>query len=287
MLRKNRKIFQNIIYFLKLDTILGFLGRRHILMRLVYFLAPDPEFYPFGTLRKISFRGLKFHVKMYDLPSWANYFGFFTEDIDCLKQIAHKTDVTKVILDIGANNGRWALLVSNFFEFSKIECFEPFPDTFEFLKKNIDLNKISKNNIEVNNFALGSKVGQFFMESDHIKNSGMNKISNQKSDFQISVNTVDTFLSHQINSDVSVIKIDVEGFEMEVLLGAKAVIEKSSPTIVCEVDDSLLSKNGSSPLEVFTFLEGFGYKIYKLPKFELVNSKETFKNIHIDIIALK
>ena len=287
MLRKNRKFFQKIVCYLYLDRILGYLGRHQIFMRLVYFLAPDPEFYKPSTVRKINFRGLEFFVKMNDMASWANYFGFFTEDIDCLRIIIPATSSDKIILDVGANNGRWALLISNFLKFSRIECFEPFPKTFEFLQENINLNKNIKKEIYTHQFALGSQQGQFFMESDHIQNSGMNKISNIKTDYQILVKTIDSFLIDQTNPAVSVIKIDVEGYEMEVLRGAKETLNKYHPAIVCEIDDSLLQINNSSPYEIFIFLEQLGYQIYKLPRFEILKSSDILKNIHIDILALK
>ena len=103
--------------------------------------------------------------------------------------------------------------------------FEPDPDNFYCLKQNCDLV-----NIVAFQCALGSKVGTACLHNDR-KNFGANYIV-EKSDIKTRVLTIDN-----LGIIPDVIHLDVEGYETNVLKGAKETIEKFSPLLVLETAD--------------------------------------------------
>lgn len=75
--------------------------------------------------------------------------------------------------------------------------------------------------------------------------------------------TVDNIIEEHTVDELSVIKIDTDGFEMGVLLGAKRTIENYRPSIVFEYGpDYLRNHSVVEPQELINFLKGFGYEIF-------------------------
>lgn len=142
------------------------------------------------------------------------------------------------ILDVGANYGQSALKYHKIFLSSKVYCFEPVKETFEKLEHNT--NKI--HNIRSFNFALGEKAEEVTIKLNP-KSTGLNSLVNEvnkgldTATFEtVKVKTLDDFLVEQKIERVGLLKIDTEGFEMQVLKGAKESIHnKIFDFIYCEV----------------------------------------------------
>lgn len=121
-----------------------------------------------------------------------------------------------IFFDIGANIGSYTLIASEQNK-AKVFAFEPHPLTFQLLQKNLEINKY--NNALAYNYALGSVNGMISF-TDNSKSS-INHIVNDNSDIKntIKVNCirVDSFCN-EYNVQPNIIKIDVEGFEYDVLL---------------------------------------------------------------------
>lgn len=278
-----RKLFYQFLIFTKADYLVGFLGRRAVMLSLIHRLVPPVSYYSKSDNRKIHLYGVLFIVQMNDLMSQPLFFGLHMDEVLCLKSFFPKN---AVVIDVGANIGRWSLLSAKLFQTKKIYSFEPFLETYHRLRKNISLN--SSLNIETFNLALNNKSELVTMATASEKNSGMNFISNTKSNSinQVESVTLDFFIqSHDIKK-IDLMKIDVEGFEMNVLKGAQQMIQQHHPVIICEINDTLLAKNKTSPKNVFDFLVDHKYQIKKLPNMETVSILQPLENIHFDIIAL-
>ena len=145
-------------------------------------------------------------------------------------------DQNFIILDIGGGIGASALLYNKFFPENKIIVFEPILDNYNIIK-----SKISHfSNIEVFNYAVGSENSKkqinianritssslFPLSVDpdstvfNEKNLGQNRVEN------IEVVRLDDFLT-RIPDDIGIIKIDVQGYEMNVLKGAEASLKRA------------------------------------------------------------
>ena len=144
-------------------------------------------------------------------------------------------------LDIGANVGEYTNLLLSETK-AKIISFEPLPKAFE------DLKKIEENNperLKVFNIALGddNKILDLNYSNEKSQTASfskdLNKLSfyNFKDSKKIKTNifTLDNFFLENLDlfeNNIDLIKIDVEGFEFEVLSGAKEIIKKKSPKYI-------------------------------------------------------
>lgn len=154
-------------------------------------------------------------------------------DIQFLRSHIHPNTV---LLDIGANIGAYSIMMLDVC--SKIYAFEPHPVTFEQLKKN---NGLNGNKINLVNKGLGDREAllpftNIQSEINHIIKEPADK---KAGDIDVQITTLDNFASQYLNkADRYIIKIDVEGFEDEVLEGgADFFANYTIDAMVIEADD--------------------------------------------------
>ena len=83
---------------------------------------------------------------------------------------------------------------------------------------------------------------------------------------------------------IDLIKIDVEGFELKVLKGARKLMQKSTSLFV-EVDDNNLRLQGDTAHDLISFLESYFNHIFIAESGQKVKSTDDFTNCHYDVIA--
>ena len=164
----------------------------------------------------------------------------------------NKIDIP-VILDIGANYGFISLaLQTNLNETTMIHSFEPHPAIFKTFQKSVFENKM--NNITLNNVAIGSEdcdiVLNLYGQTSNILGSN----ENIKGKVTIEQINLDNYILVN-NIQPNFIKIDVDGYEMNVLKGLRQTITKFKPIMVIETNDDY---------EVLNFLKECNYKLLDL-----------------------
>ena len=136
----------------------------------------------------------------------------------------------KCALDIGAHIGTYSMHYSQHFE--KVISFEPFYENYMCLGENMRVYGKAKD-IQLN-CGLGSKVGLIGLRKPVSENSGSvvsNKIIQESDEI-----AVITRLDDLLIPDCSLIKIDVEGYEKEIIEGGRSLIKRCSPTLFIEYD---------------------------------------------------
>ncbi len=138
------------------------------------------------------------------------------------------TDKITTIFDVGANIGQTAIPLSKEFPKAIIHCFEPIPETFEVLEKNV-----KGKSIHCHKLAMGANEGTteiMAVPLAHVNSIVSGYVDNDPKAKKVLINisTVDHFCeSHKI-SNISILKIDTEGYEIEVLQGCQRMLETSS-----------------------------------------------------------
>lgn len=166
-------------------------------------------------------------------------------------------------VDVGANIGIISLFASKLLNKNgKVFAFEPMPPTLELMKENIINNSIS--NIEVFPFAC-SNIGEtkFIVQNDE-NNRGGASLCNNKSKRSTQVKSI--ILDDFLEEVPDLIKIDVEGHELEVLKGLERTINNENPPIlIIESSSKTITKN-SSPALILQFIKNSSsnYRVYKL-----------------------
>jgi len=135
------------------------------------------------------------------------------------------------IIDIGANIGNHSIFFAKFLDCKIVHSFEPVLSNFELLKKNM----FCVNNKSIlYNIALSNKIDTMDLYNSQINNKGGFSLHKYNNSFlvesKINVNTLDSF---NLNN-ITLIKIDVENHENEVLEGSKETIKRCKPIIFIE-----------------------------------------------------
>ena len=140
-----------------------------------------------------------------------------------------------VVLDVGANKGYFTSLFSFLVgKNGKVHAFEPVPETYQEL---INL-KTAFQNVCTNNLAVGEKSGQATISYDPNDREKATLIQSSSSFTKLvetKVVSIDQYVKNSNLKFVDFIKCDVEGFELEVLLGAVQTLSNFSPKISIEM----------------------------------------------------
>lgn len=171
-------------------------------------------------------RGVKSDAIQYSIFMLDNYYEF-----DELKYIREKGFLkdNSTILDIGANIGNHTLFFANECSAKHIYAFEPVRQTFSYLKRNVEINKI-EDKVTLYNLGVGEKSGMAKTENFCEENIGgaTLKISDNGS---ISIIAIDDL---KIQSKIDFVKIDTEGFEIGVIKGMLQLLLRDNPVIWVE-----------------------------------------------------
>ena len=124
-----------------------------------------------------------------------------------------------VVWDIGANIGTYSLLISEVEKVS-IHAFEPHPETLKSFENNVIINE--RKNIELHGVALSNENGMVHFTDD--AGSAVNQVMEQGGGIEVRATRGEDF-AKEIQSQPNVLKIDVEGHELEVLLGLGEVLK--------------------------------------------------------------
>ena len=162
-----------------------------------------------------------------------------------------------VVIDIGANVGTLALTASACVgERGAVMAFEPHPQTFKILLENIRLNR--RSNIQCFNVALGERESVGRLSSSRVSDD-QNAMSVSGEGLHVPVRDLDSFLREE--RPVALLKIDVEGYEQPVLLGAGDTLKRTQ-CIYFESSEAYFTKYGYSCSDVFRLLRERGFSIY-------------------------
>ena len=154
-------------------------------------------------------------------------------------------------IDMGGHIGTHAIVLSRCVgPHGKVHTFEPQTKLFVEMLVNISLNNCK--NIFPHRVALGAMEGEACIAQPCSTNEGMGRISSYGE--KVTVKTLDSFNF----SNVSLMKIDIEGYEIEALNGAKETIQQNKPVLIIEVFD------GPQTSEKLDFIRNLGYEISPL-----------------------
>lgn len=173
----------------------------------------------------------------------------------------------EIAIDVGANYGTYSILFAR--SFKKVLSFEAHPVTFKMLEQ----NTLHMPNIKVSPKAISCSIGKVIINEYPYNHSGRATLENAHwvgTHKQKSYPIQSTTLENQykgIKSRIGLIKIDVEGHELEVLQGAYKLLLKHKPAVIFEYN--------TGNKEVLKFLEGTGYVTFYIPAKELLRTFRT------------
>lgn len=171
------------------------------------------------------------------------------------------------VIDIGANRGQFALLARKCFPNSNIFSFEPLSDPYSTLTKLFS----NDNKTQIFNYAIGPKNGSEIIHVSKSDDSSslyeitelQNKIfpgTDELKTEEIKISTLNNLISKNNLKGTVLLKLDVQGFEYEALLGCEELLYLFD-AIYCECSFLELYKNQKLAHEIIAYLNYRGFRL--------------------------
>ena len=209
--------------------------------------------------------GLNFYIKQI-------FFDYYEMSlVEVMKKTLKQGDV---FLDVGAHIGYLSAVGASLVGKSgQVHSFEPVPEYFQFLKNLSKINQEYK--IIVNNHALGEKSGITKIDCPGPLHGGgstlvpglldINNIPKAKT-INVQVLRLDSYIEENKLEKISLIKIDVEGFEFPVLKGLENYFKENNhrPIIICEIVPEAYLLLGYSQNQLLEYMGKYGYFAFNI-----------------------
>ena len=194
------------------------------------------------------------------------------------KLILRQTKKGDAVIDVGANIGYYTILLANKVgNEGKVYAFEPDKTNFKILEKNIKANNLK--NVVAINAAVGSKneINILYKSKDNLGDHKLFNDQNIMSNIQeVNIIKLDDFIK---DTEINLLKIDVQGWEPEVINGAKKIIRRDKPIIFLEYSPASYQKAKLDGKEMMKFLRKIYLKIWWIDEWLYI-----YKNLSQKII---
>lgn len=183
--------------------------------------------------------------------------------------IASNLQTGDVFFDIGANIGFFSLIAARYAgSDGRVYAFEPVPDNAAAIMRSVRLNEMDT--VEVFAEAVGAVDGRAdLLLARHIGGAVLASAGqppDMKGKIEIDIVTLDSVIAKRNLRPPSLVKIDVEGAEIDVLKGMSETIQAHHPKIIYEVDDATPEGLRRKADNLATFMSAAGYTMTGLPQ---------------------
>lgn len=172
-----------------------------------------------------------------------------------------------VVFDVGAHSGQYTKLFAGIARKGQVYAFEPSPYARSILERVLHWRQLS--NVTLLPFALSDREGAAELTMPlkrsgsvgfglaHLVNSS--KPTGKTIAFDVRTTTVDQMVQTLGLQRLDFIKADIEGWELQMLRGARHTLQQFKPILQLEILEQHLARAGSTPGELRDFLSSFGY----------------------------
>ncbi len=240
------------------------------------FIIPDKYFL-------IKFRGGKIYLNLRESPMMLQR-AFGVYEPYKFKLFSNLVKKNMTVIDVGANKGCFSLLSAKLMgDCGRVLSFEPEPENCSWILRSIKVNNYKS--ISLFQLALSDSDGtaELYIGEKSGFHSLLPQLDKPKPEkMTVIQKRLDTVLSENKISKVDLIKIDVEGAELQVLKGAVEIIKQNNNL---KIILDLHPQKGVDIYEIYDFLLKYGYKLYRIGK-EITPIKDTDQNIK-ELVAIK
>jgi FkbM family methyltransferase len=210
-------------------------------------------------------------------------FGTSEKKIYNLKKIFKKNSKL-IFLDIGANIGSVSLPLARIFDNSYVYSIEPTSYAFRKLKTNFSLNpslskKIFLTQAFISTTKKPKKVWSRWKLNEE-NNQHKDHKGKLKSIQKASTITLSNFIKKNKIQKVDFIKLDVDGYELDVLKSGKDFLKKNKPIIFIEIAPYLYKEFGYSYIDLIDYIHDLGYNFYNEDLKKIYDIKNITKKIN-------
>lgn len=240
------------------------------------------------TIRVDDFDGnLQLDLRLDEhMQSQIFWYGYYSRDVILAMNRLLRSGM--VMLDVGANIGEVSMAAAQRVGYSgHVFAFEPMPSLYEKLSFNLSRNGLTQAKAIRKGLADKAVVAPiYFAEAQFIdgtKHDGLGTLYPTKDRAgvagEIELTTLDSFFTEMNLPRVDLIKIDVEGAELDVLRGGQQTLAHYRPHLIIEVQNETSGSAGYAADEILSFLEPMGYSFFTIGRNARLRplSRETLK----------
>jgi len=189
-----------------------------------------------------------------------------------------------IFLDLGANIGLHSIFATKFLSgIGKVYSFEPTPNTFNYLLKNIKTNNLTEK-IKPENIAITNQDGYayFSVTNNSECNSIVSELNDDISTIQVPTMSIDNYCKINNIQKVDLIKMDIEGQELNDMKSMVDTVKNNeSIKIIFELHENNLKNNNEEPYSILSFLNSIDLKY-----FMLINNNPIYFSLDDDLSFL-
>jgi FkbM family methyltransferase len=180
------------------------------------------------------------------------------ESVEEMASFLHVASSAHLLFDVGAAKGVFSEIFCLMQPASRAVAFEPSPALADSAAVLAAMNGC-QSRLHLRRCAVGAKAGSHMARLYPWGYVGVDDAGKEGASIQVDVTSIDEEIE-QRGLEPDLLKIDVEGYEYEVLLGAKRLLERRKPPICLELHLDLLERRGVEPRHVLAELESHGYQ---------------------------
>jgi len=211
-------------------------------------LDRHPQFMAFdygGRMMRFPYTGINPTVERVQLR------GVFFEQRE-LEAVARTVAAGGVIVDVGANTGNHSLFFAAAMEAERVIVFEPNPVAGHHLRRTIQANGLTNIDTSQLGVGVGGESGRMKVDAGRRGHLGTVRLVADDTG-EIEIRTLDD----AVEGRVDLIKIDVESMELDVLNGARRLIERETPVLLVEVEDANITP-------FLALIDNLGYRVERV-----------------------
>lgn len=168
------------------------------------------------------------------------------------------------VIDVGAQVGLISILLAKVTgSDGNVYALEPNPYNFSILNETIEINKVES--ITTFQKGAGKKTGKTWFAEKTLTGYSQQpngSIKNNSDSDQVEIIAIDDLVESKCKIPISFIKVDVDGPDFDVIMGAKKLLGSSSPPLLCVECSHYWSNFGHTFKDARDFVESFGYRIF-------------------------
>lgn len=271
----------------KIDNLQGTLALMSgKLDQLVALTGPFGVAYPDGTVLVQTLQHLKYFIDGSDLIMAPQLIVYRQWEPELCNYFLSALKLGNVFLDVGANFGYYTILAAHAVGASgRVYAIEANPTLCQLLRKNAAINwSIGPIDLLENAAFDRQSILRLYVPKGHAANASLTQTAPNSDVYVVEAKPIDDMVPPGTNVDI--MKVDVEGFEIFALRGAERVLKESPQLrIVMEWSQSQIRASGTQPKDIVSFAAELGFVPYQIPAQEPVD-ENGWEQERLDVSAL-
>lgn len=177
-----------------------------------------------------------------------------------LRELTAALEPNEIAVDVGAHKGSYLWGLSRAVPQGKVVAFEPQPDLAEYIRTGCAQTGLK--NVVVEHAGVSETTGSLTLAipGDHLQEASFEprlRLAHACRTFEVPTFSLDQYFENETRR-IGAIKIDVEGHELAVLRGAKKLIERDQPLVVCECESRHMANGNVNTTLAWFAAQGYG-----------------------------